>query len=774
MTTRSPEDVRAYLDGDEVAALVRGEHPDPHRLLGPHPGPAGTTMVRTWRPDAATVELLLPGGRVPMERVHDAGLFAAVVEGEVGEYQVIATYPDGATWQIDDPYRFWPTLGDVDLHLFGEGRHEHLWHHFGAHARQHEGVMGTAFAVWAPAARSVRVVGDWNGWDGRLQPMRVLGASGVWELFVPRVGGGSRYKFEVLGGDGSLLLRADPLAFAAEVPPATASIVWESSYRWNDDAWLAERAASDPMSRPMSVYEVHLGSWRRVPEEGDRFLTYRELAEQLPDYVADMGFTHVEFLPVAEHPFSGSWGYQVTSYYAPTSRFGTPDDFKALVDAFHARGIGVIVDWVPAHFPKDRHALAQFDGTALYEHADPRQGEHPDWGTLVFNFGRHEVRNFLMANALYWIEEFHIDGLRVDAVASMLYLDYSRKEGEWIPNRFGGRENLEAIDFLREVNEVVYGRHPGVITAAEESTAWPAVSRPTYVGGLGFGFKWNMGWMHDTLQYFAKEPVHRMHHHHQLTFGLLYAFSENFILPLSHDEVVHGKGSLINKMPGDRDSQMANLRSLLAWMWAHPGRQLLFMGGELAQDREWSHDRSLDWHLLDDGQHRGVQALVRRLNQVMGGEPALWERDFDGSGFRWIDASAAEQNVLSFARFSADGGSSLACVANLSGVRRAGYRIGLPSMGSGKQPALRSGTQPALRSGTQPALRSGTQPAGGAWTEVVDTSRAEFGGWNDGPGRGQLSADPIPWHGLDQSVALDLEPLSVVWLASRWPGGPGG
>jgi 1,4-alpha-glucan branching enzyme len=458
------------------------------------------------------------------------------------------------------------------------------------------------------------------------------------------------------------------------------------------------------------------------------------MAEQLPEYVSNMGFTHVELLPVAEHPFAGSWGYQVTSYFAPSSRFGAPDDFRALVDALHARGIGVIVDWVPAHFPKDQFALARFDGTALYEHADPRQGEQKDWGTLVFNYGRNEVRNFLLSNALFWIEEYHIDGLRVDAVASMLYLDYSRKEGEWIPNRFGGRENLEAIAFLRELNEVVYGRHPGVLTAAEESTAWPAVSRPTYLGGLGFGFKWNMGWMHDTLSYFSKEPVHRRHHHHQLTFGLLYAFSENFILPLSHDEVVHLKGSLLTKMPGERAAKFANLRALLAWMWSHPGRQLLFMGGELAQEHEWNHDRSLDWHLLDQPDHRGVQELVRHLNRTMLERPALWERDFDGSGFRWIDASDADQNVLSFARFSADGNGCVVCVANLSGARRGGYRVGVP------------------------------RPGG--WAEVLDTSRSEFGGWQGDPPRGWLEAESIAWHGLDQSVVLDLHPLSVVWLAN--------
>ena len=625
-----------------------------------------------------------------------------------------------------------PTLGDVDLHLFNEGRHLELWRVLGAHPRDHAGQAGTSFAVWAPAAGRVRIVGDFNGWDGHGHEMRPLASSGVWALFVPGVGPGHCYKYQVTGADGAVKLRADPFAFATEVPPRTASVVHQSGYRWGDEAWMARRAEADPLARPISTYECHIGSWRRVPEEGNRPLTYRELAEQLPAYLVDMGFTHVEFMPVAEHPFAGSWGYQVTAYYAPSSRFGTPDDFRALVDALHAAGIGVIVDWVPAHFPKDDFALARFDGTHLYEHADPRQGEHPDWGTLVFNFGRHEVRNFLLANALYWLEEFHIDGLRVDAVASMLYLDYSRKDGEWVPNQFGGRENLEAVSFLKEVNETVYGRHPGVMTIAEESTAWPAVSRPTYAGGLGFGFKWNMGWMHDTLQYFSTDPLYRRHHHHQLTFGLLYAFSENFALPLSHDEVVHGKGSLVAKMPGDHATQLANLRALLGWMWAHPGKQLLFMGAELAQGKEWSHDSSLDWHLLDYPEHQGVQELVRTLNRLSTAEPALWERDFDPSGFRWIDASDADQNVISFARFSAEASRSLVCVANLSGVTRPHYRIGVPAEGS--------------------------------WRVELDTQDPRFGGWGQPAGL-ERWAEPTPWHGLAHSVCLDLAPFSVVWVS---------
>jgi 1,4-alpha-glucan branching enzyme len=709
----------------DLTSLVEGNERDPHRVLGPH-----GDVVRAWRPDAAEVELVLPDGkRIPMEQEHPAGVFVAKgvelpAEGEA-DYRFDVTYPSGDQWLVDDPYRFWPTLGDVDLYLLGEGRHERLWHRLGARVVEHQGVTGTAFAVWAPAARSVRVVGDCNSWDGRQHPMRSIGSSGVWELFIPGIGHGSRYKYEILTPAGHLTLKADPLATATEPPPATASVVFQSSYEWGDDEWVRDRRSTNPWTAPMSVYECHIGSWRHVPEEGDRPLTYRELAEQLPAYLTEMGFTHVEFLPVAEHPFGGSWGYQVTAYYAPTARFGTPDDFRFLVDALHQAGIGVIVDWVPAHFPKDSFALARFDGTALYEHADPRQGEHPDWGTLVFNFGRHEVSNFLLANALYWIEELHVDGLRVDAVASMLYLDYSRNEGEWVPNKFGGRENLEAVEFLRQLNTVVHAEHPGVMTIAEESTSWPGVSRPVYLGGLGFGFKWNMGWMHDTLTYFSKEPVHRRHHHSQLTFGLLYAFSENFCLPISHDEVVHGKGSLINKMPGDKGAKVANLRALLAWMWAHPGKQLLFMGCEIGQEREWSHDRSLDWDLLGDPSHRGIQELVREMNRIYRDEPALWEKDLSDSGFEWIDANDADQNVLSFVRYSADRSRSLACIANLSGIDRPSYRIGVPKQG--------------------------------AWNVVLDTTMANAG---------YRSSEPTPWHGFDQSLTIDVPSLGVVWLVN--------
>ncbi|HUP86277.1 MAG TPA: 1,4-alpha-glucan branching protein GlgB [Acidimicrobiales bacterium] len=717
----------------ELARLVQGEHGDPHHVLGFHKVD-GNTVVRAYRPEATSVRVLLRGGAsVDLERVHEAGIFVGTVPETAGEegYELEASYPSGDTATIGDPYRFWPTLGELDLHLMGEGRHHDLWKQLGANHREHQGVSGTSFAVWAPNAKGVRVVGDWNLWDGRVHPMRTLGGSGVWELFIPGVEPGARYKFEIVTPSGALTLKADPMAFATEVPPGQASVVCAPRYEWTDGDWLARRAETDWMKHPMSTYELHLESWRRKPEEGDRPLTYLELAEELPAYLEDLGFTHVEMMPVAEHPFGGSWGYQVTSYFAPTSRFGSPDDFRHLVDKLHERNIGVIVDWVPAHFPKDEWALARFDGTSLYEHADPRQGEHPDWGTLVFNFARNEVRNFLISNALFWIEEFHIDGLRVDAVASMLYLDYSRKEGEWVPNEHGGRENLAAVSFLQEMNEVVYGANPGVMTIAEESTAWPGVSRPVYVGGLGFGFKWNMGWMHDTLDYFSKEPVYRRYHHNELTFGLLYAFSENFCLPLSHDEVVHGKGSLLNKMPGDRWQKSANLRSLYAWMWAHPGKQLLFMGGELAQSSEWNHNVSLDWHLLDYPEHRGVQDLVRALNAAYRAEPALYEKDFTPDGFRWIDASDVDSNVLSFLRLNGDGSRQLACIANLSAIVREGYRIGLPS--------------------------------GGRWREVMNSDAAQFGGSGAGNG-GSVDADGDTWHGQPHSALVTLPALSVLWL----------
>ncbi len=734
----SPAHLWLTVDGLDLERLVSGQHHDPHSLLGPHPvrddDGRDWVVIRGWRPDAIDMVILAGEQRIEMSRVHGAGVFAGVMEGpDIPDYRLEATYPDGGVAAADDPYRYWPTLGQLDLHLLAEGRHEGLWRHLGAQVRVHQGRSGTSFAVWAPSAQAVRVVGDFNGWDGRIHPMRVLGSSGVWEIFLPEVGPGQHYKFEVVSQHGYVSLRADPFAFGTEVPPATASIVTQSSYEWQDAAWFANRQSTDLLHAPVSIYECHLGSWR-LTQDADgawRPLTYREAAEVLPEYLIDLGFTHVEFLPIAEHPFSGSWGYQVTGFYAPTSRHGTPDDFRYLVDRLHQAGIGVLVDWVAGHFPKDDWALARFDGTALYEHADPRLGEHSEWGTLVFNYGRHEVRNFLIANALFWIEEFHLDGLRVDAVASMLYLDYSRREGEWITNRFGGRENLEAIDFIKETNAVVYRHHPSVMLVAEESTSWPAVSRPTYLGGLGFGFKWNMGWMNDTLVYFANDPVHRRYHHHELTFALLYAFTENFILPLSHDEVAHGKGSLLAKMPGDRWQQLANLRGLLAWMWAHPGRPLLFMGGEIAQNDEWRHDGSVDWHLLDYPEHAGMQALVRELNTVYRREPALWEQDFDWPGFRWIDPNDADNSVLSFLRFPVSGGRSIACVANLTPVPRPDYRVGLPHPGR--------------------------------WAEIFNSDSAKFGGSNILAGT--VTAEPTGWNDLDYSATLTLPPLGVLWLA---------
>ena len=713
---------------EAIGLLRRGELADPHNLLGKHPTSEGI-LVRAWRPGAEAVNCISEGRLVAkLEKIDPAGLFEASLDSDPGPYQFEVSYADGNASVLDDPYRFPPTLGELDLHLIGEGRHRRLHHKLGAHLLEVEGVHGTSFAVWAPGARSVRVVGDFNHWDGRLHPMRSMGASGVWELFVPAASEGAHYKFEILTQDRSLLVKADPFAFRTEIPPGTASIIYRPHHEFHDDDWMARRRSFDVYAAPLSIYEVHLGSWRRTPEGGT--LGYRDMAPLLAAYCAEMGFTHVEFLPVAEHPFGGSWGYQVGNYFAPTARYGSPDDFRFMIETLHEEGIGVIVDWVPAHFPRDEWALARFDGSALYEHLDPRQGEHPDWGTLIFNYGRNEVRNFLISNALQWIEDYHIDGLRVDAVASMLYLDYSRKQGEWLPNRYGGRENLEAIEFLKELNTVVHGEHPGALMIAEESTAWPGVSRPVHLGGLGFGLKWNMGWMHDTLSYFTKEPIHRRYHHGQLTFSLIYAFSENFVLPLSHDEVVHGKGSLLNKMPGDRWQQLANLRSLFAYMWAHPGKQLLFMGSEIAQPSEWSHDKSIDWHLLDHREHEGIQRLVKDLNRTYKDIPALWEQDFSDEGFEWIDANDADNNVLSFFR-SSHSEEHLVCVCNFSPVVREGFRVGLPRAAS--------------------------------FTEVLNTDAESYGGTNVG-NMGVVVAEPRPWHGLDHSAIVTLPPLGVLWL----------
>jgi 1,4-alpha-glucan branching enzyme len=724
---------RAVADS-EIQRVADLRHPDPHAVLGIHLDGDGV-VVRAFRPDAEAIHVLPDfGGAIPM--VHRrGGVFEARLNGrdELFSYMLEIRYPHNRTFTVKDPYSFLPTLGDLDLHLLGEGRHEQLWERMGAHPVHHGGVHGVAFAVWAPNADSVSTVGDFNSWDGRLHPMRLMGSSGVWELFVPEVGEGARYKFEIRPKHGGThLLKADPFAFRTETPPLTASVVHDlTHFSWGDHSWLDSRRKADPARAPWSVYEVHPGSWRRVVEEGDRPLTYRELAPALAEHVSRMGFTHVELLPIAEHPFGGSWGYQVSGYYAPTARFGHPDDVRYLVDYLHQRGIGVIVDWVPGHFPRDAHGLARFDGTALFEHEDPRKGAHPDWGTLVFNFGRNEVRNFLIANALFWIEQYHVDGLRVDAVASMLYLDYSRREGEWIPNRFGGRENEEAIAFLRELNDTIRRKHPGVVVIAEESTAWPKVSQPTQEGGLGFHFKWNMGWMHDTLAYFSKDPLYRRYHHHQLTFGLLYAFSESFMLPLSHDEVVHGKGSLLGRMPGDEWQRMANLRALYVWMWAHPGKKLVFMGGEFGQSAEWNHDRSLDWHLLSWRPHQGVATLLSDLNRHYRTERALHELDGDPAGFQWIQADAVDSNVYAFIRRPSGKGRPLVCVANLSPVVQSQYRLGLPEQGP--------------------------------WREILNSDADLYGGSGVG-NHGQVSAEGSGWDGQPASAEITLPPLGVLWL----------
>ncbi|MEV8344458.1 1,4-alpha-glucan branching enzyme [Streptomyces niveus] len=718
--------------------LLHGSHHDPHGVLGAHPGKGGV-VFRALRPYAKAVTVVGEGLRAQLHDDGD-GFFSGVLPWrQVPQYTLVVRYgaTDGEVDEVEvqDPYRFLPTLGDLDLHLIGEGRHEELWLALGARPMVHQGVTGTRFTLWAPNAQGVRVCGDFNYWDGTVYPMRSLGSTGVWELFVPGVGEGALYKFDITRPDGSHTLRADPMARRTEVPPSTASIVTEAHHVWHDEEWMAHRGDLPVHEAPLSVYEVHLGSWRPG-------LTYRQLALQLPAYVKDLGFTHVELMPVAEHPFGGSWGYQVTGFYAPTSRMGTPDDFRFLVDTLHRAGIGVIVDWVPAHFPKDEWALAQFDGRPLYEHADPSRAEHPDWGTLEFDFGRTEVRNFLVANAVYWCEEFHIDGLRVDAVASMLYLDYSREAGEWTPNEHGGRENLDAVAFLQEMNATVYRRCPGVVTIAEESTAWDGVTRATHhvgpggFGGLGFGLKWNMGWMHDSLDYVSKEPVHRKYHHGEMTFSMVYAYSENYVLPISHDEVVHGKRSLVSKMPGDWWQQRANHRAYLGYMWAHPGKQLLFMGQEFAQGAEWSESHGPDWWLLDpsyeaEADHRGVRDLVRDLNVVYGRTPALWQRDTDPGGFAWVEGDAGEDNVFAFLRFDAQGAPLLA-VSNFSPVVRHQYRIGVPEGISG-------------------------------WTEVLNTDAGRYGG-GDVFNMDTLKPEAVGAHGRPVSVQLTLPPLATLWL----------
>ncbi|PLX38680.1 MAG: 1,4-alpha-glucan branching enzyme [Hyphomicrobiales bacterium] len=717
-----------------MATLVQADCHDPFSILGMHETTSGL-VVRAFFPGADSVTLIDPADgsavcEVPC--VDKAGVFAGPVPGRDAWFHYRLDVAWGTNRHVlEDPYRFPPVIGSMDEHLFSEGNHLELYEKLGAHPITLEGISGVHFAVWAPNARRVSVVGNFNGWDGRRHMMRARGASGIFEIFIPDIGTGEAYKYEIKAQNGTVLpLKADPFGFYAELPPRTASLTDTlDDTPWGDDAWLAERRERNSMSAPISIYEVHLGSWRK--DEGWRRLSYRELAETLVPYVKDMGFTHIELMPINEFPFDGSWGYQPVGLYAPTCRFGTPSDFKFFVDACHQAGIGVIVDWVPGHFPTDPHGLAHFDGTALYEHQDPRKGYHPDWNTLIYNYGRPEVSNFLIANALFWLKRFHIDALRVDAVASMIYLDYSRKDGEWIPNIHGGNENLEAIAFIKRLNEVAYGSVDGIATIAEESTAWPAVSRPTDAGGLGFGYKWNMGWMNDTLDYIGREPIHRRYHHHQMTFGMAYAFSENFILPLSHDEVVHGKGSLLGRIPGDGWQQFATLRAYFGFMWGHPGKKLLFMGGEFAQGREWNYESQLDWHLLDYSQHSGMQALVRDLNALYRDRPALHVFDTDPRGFQWIEANAEAESFYAFLRRGENGTPPIAVLCNFTPVPREGVRVGLPN--------------------------------GGKWREILNTDSADYDGSGVG-NKGAVVAEEIPWNDQPFSAEITLPPLATVML----------
>ena len=715
---------------DVLAAVAEGRYHAPHDVLGPHLSD-GAVTIRVVRHLAETVTIVTETGDHPATHEY-GGVWQATFNAEtVPDYRVRTTYSENITSETDDPYRFLPTIGELDLYLFGEGRHEELWRVLGAHVKTYPSnlgeVTGTAFTVWAPNARAVRVVGDFNYWNGTGTAMRSMGSSGVWELFVPDAQIGQRYKFDIQYQDGSWHQKADPMARRTEIPPSTASIITDSDFTWDDEDWIEKRGATDPLNGPVSVYEVHLASWRQG-------LNFREMAEQLIGHVTYLGFTHVEFMPVAEHPFGGSWGYQVTSYYAPTARFGTPDEFRYLVNELHKAGIGVIMDWVPAHFPKDDWALAKFDGTCLFEDPDPLRGEHPDWGTLIFNYGRREVRNFLVANALYWLEEFHIDGIRVDAVASLLYLDYSREADQWRPNIYGGRENLEAISFLQETNATAYRHHPGIMMIAEESTSWPGVTAMTDGGGLGFGLKWNMGWMNDTLHYMREEPINRRYHHGEITFSLVYAFSEQFLLPISHDEVVHGKGSLYTRMPGDHWQKLANVRLLFAYQWAHPGKQLIFMGQEFAQVAEWNESRGLDWWLTQDPGHDRIMELVSRLNELYRDRPALHSDDFSNHGFEWIDVSDGDHNVLSFLRKSSDDSDVIAAIVNFAGVPHENYRVGVPF--------------------------------GGQWEEILNTDASEYGGSGVG-NLGVVEAEEIPWNGRPYSVNLRVPPLGALYLAPR-------
>ncbi len=753
-TKKSKDDEKAPQAGDaagknamsvdmgDVLAIVGGYHGAPHDVLGMHAldetaeGEATGFAVRAFRPLDARVFVVnaADGMRTELQRVHELGFFEAVFPDltEAFPYRLIVADKAGDEYELEDPYRFPPLLTEYDLYLYGEGTFLKSYEKLGAQMREIDGVSGVNFAVWAPNAQRVSVIGEFNGWDNRTHAMRQHPNGSVWEIFIPNLPEGVHYKYAVKSRFmGYEVDKSDPYAFYAEVRPSTDSRVWDvDKYVWGDESWIEERAARQALDQPLNIYEVHMGSWKRVPED-DGFLSYRDLAHQLVDYALEMGYTHIEMLPTTEHPFDGSWGYQTTGYFAPTSRFGNPDEFKYFVDHCHQHGIGVILDWVPAHFPKDGHGLAFFDGTHLYEHADPRQGEHRDWGTKIFNFGRNEVRNFLMSSALFWVKKYHIDGLRVDAVASMLYLDYSREDGEWIPNQYGGRENLEAIDFVRKFNDVLHEEAPGVVTIAEESTSWPMVSRPTYTGGLGFDYKWNMGWMHDTLSYIEKEPVHRRYHQGQITFSLIYAFHENFILPFSHDEVVHLKRSMLDKMPGDLWQKFANLRALYGYMYSHPGKKLLFMGGEFGQWNEWSEAKSLDWHLLDQPDHQQLQRYARELNHLYLREPSLHEIDSSWEGFQWIDLSDADQSILSYTRRAKDPADHMVIVCNFTPVPRLGYRVGLP--------------------------------AGTPYREILNSDWPQYGG--SGVGNSEtIFPEPTSWQSCAHSASLNLPPLGVIYL----------
>jgi 1,4-alpha-glucan branching enzyme len=724
-------------ENDMLDAVASGTADDPFAILGPHAAThngRSVIVIRTMQPSATDVDLLVGDRALPMDKRHPDGLFEVSIDAAgrspADLFYRLRAREDGASREFIDPYRFGQVLGDLDLHLFSEGTHYRAWEKLGSRRLPVDGVTGVHFAVWAPNAQRVSVIGDFNRWDGRVNPMRKLVPSGIWEIFIPELPERSCYKFEVRTSGGHLLHKTDPYGRYFEIPPNTASVVLDERYEWRDSEWMRDRASFDGWrERPMSIYEVHLGSWRRVPEEGGRTLTYRELADTLVPYVREMGYTHIELMPVMEHPFSGSWGYQVIGFFAPTSRYGAPDDFRYFVDECHRHGLGVILDWVPGHFPKDRHGLAEFDGTSLYEHADPRKGEHQDWGTLIFNYGRNEVRTFLLSNALFWLEEFHVDGLRVDAVASMLYLDYSRGANEWIPNQFGGRENLEAVEFLKQLNVLTHGRVAGSITVAEESTAWPAVSRPVYVGGLGFSYKWNMGWMHDMLEYVKEDPVHRRWHHNQVTFSMLYAFTENFVLPFSHDEVVHGKRAMLDKMPGDLWQKHANLRALYGYMFTHPGKKLMFMGGEFGQWREWNYDSSLEWHLLQHPEHQGLRRWVQDLNHTYQREASLHEVDFDYAGFQWVDCCDNENSVMSFVRRAKNPDDYTIVVVNFTPVPRLDYRIGVPD--------------------------------GGWYRELLNSDSARYSGSNMGNGGG-ASAEYRPMHGFEYSMSITVPPLGLV------------